>query len=110
MASDVLSILELLVLLATLRLGDDAYGVSIADDVGAARGRSVSMAAIYGALQRLESRGLVVFELGEATSERGGRAKRFVRVTPDGLKAVRKTRRALSTLWNDVPALKERTS
>lgn len=110
MAPAVLSTLDLLVLLAALRLADDAYGVAIADEVAAARGRPVSMAAVYGALERLESRGLVTFELGEPTPERGGRAKRYVRVTRDGVKAVKETRRALNELWNDVPALKDRTT
>lgn len=108
MASDALSTLELLVLLAVLRLDDTAYGVSIADEVATARGRQVSMAAIYNALERLEDRGLVIGELGAPTAERGGRAKRFVRVTPQGLAAVKTTRTALMRMW-DIPALKGRT-
>lgn len=110
MAPAVLSTLDLLVLLAALRLDEDAYGVAIADEVAIARGRPVSMAAVYGSLERLESRGLVTSELGEPTPERGGRAKRFIRVTRDGVKAVKDTRRALSRLWDDVPALKDRTT
>lgn len=110
MATAVLSTLDLLVLLAALRLDEQAYGVAIADEVGAARGRPVSMAAVYGALERLESRGLVTSELGEPTPERGGRAKRFIRVTRDGVSAVKDTRRALTRLWDDVPALKGRTT
>jgi DNA-binding PadR family transcriptional regulator len=110
MAPDVLSTLDLLVLLAVLRLEDEAYGVSIADAVGTARGRAVSMAAVYVALERLEERGFVVTELGEPTAARGGRAKRYVRVTRSGLTAVKATRRALTRLWSGVPALKDRTT
>lgn len=104
--SAVLPTFDLLVLLAVLRLDDQAYGVSIADAVGEARGRAVSMASVYVALERLEERGLVVSELGEPTAERGGRAKRYVRVTPDGIRAIKATRRVLTKLWSTVPALK----
>jgi PadR family transcriptional regulator PadR len=108
--TDVLSTLDLLVLLAVMRLDSDAYGVTIADDVGAARGRPVSMAAVYTALERLEERGLVVGELGAPTPERGGRAKRFIRVTPRGITSVKATRRTLTSMWASVPALNDKTS
>lgn len=110
MAPEALSTLDLLVLLAVLRLDGDAYGVTIAADVGSARGRTVSMAAVYAALERLEERGLVVSELGTPTAERGGRAKRFIRVTPKGIQAVKATQRALTAMWTDIPALKDRTT
>ncbi len=110
MATEVLSTLDLLVLLAVLRLDDEAYGVTIADEVAAARGRPVSMAAVYTALERLEDRDLLVGELGAPTAERGGRAKRFMRVTPQGLAAVKATRRALTRMWTDIPALKDRAT
>jgi PadR family transcriptional regulator, regulatory protein PadR len=108
MVAEVLSTLDLLVMLAVLRLDGQAYGVPIADAVGAARGRPVSMAAVYTALERLEERGLIVSEVGAPTAERGGRAKRFMHVTPQGLSAVKATRRALTKMWTDVPALKDR--
>lgn len=108
--TEVLPTLDLLVLLAVLRLDGDAYGVTIADEVGGARGRPVSIAAVYAALERLEERGFVVGELGTPTPERGGRAKRFIRVTPQGLEAVKATRRALTKMWGSVPALKDRTT
>ena len=97
---------DLLVLLAALRLEDQAYGVSIAEAVARARGRGVSMASVYVALERLEDRGLVVSELGEPTAARGGRAKRYVRVTAPGIQAIKSTQRVLTQLWSDVPALK----
>lgn len=110
MAAEVLPTLDLLVLLVVLRLDGEAYGVTIADGVGAVRGRPVSMAAVYTALERLEERGLVVGELGAPTAERGGRAKRFIRATPRGLEAVKATRRALTDMWTGIPALTERRS
>lgn len=97
---------ELLVLLATVRLGDEAYGVSIAEAVARARGRGVSMASVYVTLERLEDQGLVVSELGEPTPARGGRAKRYVRVTAAGIKAIKSTQRTLTELWSNVPDVK----
>jgi DNA-binding PadR family transcriptional regulator len=97
---------ELLVLLATVRLGDEAYGVSIAEAVASARGRGVSMASVYVTLERLEEQGLVISELGEPTAARGGRAKRYVRVTAAGIKAIKSTQRTLTELWSNVPSLK----
>lgn len=108
--STVLSTLDLLVLLAVLRLDEEAYGVAIADAVGEARGRPAAVATIYVALERLQERGLVTSALGEPTAERGGRAKRFFRITPQGVKTVRATREALTRLWDGVPALRRRPS
>ena len=110
MKRDVLPTLDLLVLLAVLRLGDEAYGVPIAEAVGEARGRAVSMAGVYAALERLEEGGLIVTELGEPTAARGGRAKRYVRVTGKGVSAVEATRRTLTEMWSGLPALKGRTT
>jgi len=97
---------ELVLLLAALRV-DEAYGVQIAREVERTTGRRVLMGAAYTALDRLEQRGLVSSRLGDPTPERGGRAKRYFRVTPRGLEAIKDTRRALETLWTGVPELKE---
>jgi PadR family transcriptional regulator, regulatory protein PadR len=97
---------ELMILLAILRVGDDAYGVPIAREIEETGGRSVVLAAVYAALDRLEDRALVTSTLGDPTPERGGRAKRIFTVTPKGMKSVRDTRRALVNLWTGVPALK----
>lgn len=81
---------ELFVLLAALRLGpEDAYAVSIADDIGERTGRRVRRSNVYTALQRLEDRGWVETRLGDARPERGGKARRLVAVTADGVAAVR---------------------
>src|SRR4030095_5392358 len=94
-----------MILLAVLRLGDEAYGVPIAQELESTGGRSVVLSAVYAALDRLEGNGLVSSALGEPTPARGGRAKRFFRITPAGLKAVKQTRRALTQLWTGVPQL-----
>jgi DNA-binding PadR family transcriptional regulator len=99
--------LELMVLLALVRLGNDAYGVPIAKELLLLAKRDVSAGSIYAALERLESKGYVTSSLGEPTSERGGRAKRYFEATSSGVKALRKTRAALTRLWNGVPMLKE---
>ncbi|HEY0874388.1 MAG TPA: helix-turn-helix transcriptional regulator [Vicinamibacterales bacterium] len=99
---------ELMILLAILRTGEDAYGVRIADEIERTGGRSVVMGAIYTALDRLERNGLVSSFVGDPTPERGGRAKRFFEVTPRGLRAVKHTQKALVALWTDLPQLKER--
>lgn len=75
---------ELLVLLAILRVGRDAYGVSVQDEIERATGRSISPGALYRALDRLEVRGLVESGVGEPTGERGGRRRRTLAVTRDG--------------------------
>jgi PadR family transcriptional regulator PadR len=99
---------ELMLLLATLRVGDEAYGVQIAREIERTGGRRVLLGAAYAALDRLEGNGLVTSTVGSPTPERGGRAKRFFRVTARGVRAVKETQRALVALWNDVPRLEER--
>ncbi|SRR6266540_106468 len=105
MAPQLLTDFELMILLAVLRSGDEAYGVVIAREIERTARRDVLLGAVYAALERLERTGLVASKLGEPTSMRGGRAKRFFRVTPQGLRAVRDTRKALVALWSDVPRL-----
>ena len=109
MGRDLLTDFELMILLAVLRSGDDAYGVAVARDIEATTGRSVLLGAVYAALERLERNGLVASTIGAPTAARGGRAKRFFRVTPTGLRAVKETQRALIALWSDIPQLKPRT-
>lgn len=95
--------MELMILLALIRLGDEAYGVPVARELRAIRGREVALGSIYAALERLEAKGLILSSLGEPTPERGGRARRFFRVTKEGLRQVQATRRALTTLWRSLP-------
>ena len=105
MPRELLTDFELMILLAALRAGDEAYGVVIAREIEETGGRAVLLPAVYTALDRLERNGLVASTVGDPTPSRGGRAKRFFRVTPRGLKAVKDTRRALVALWSDVPKL-----
>jgi DNA-binding PadR family transcriptional regulator len=100
-----LSELELMILLAVVRLGDDAYGVPIASELVSLTGREVSIGSIYAALDRLAEKSLVSSILGEPTPERGGRAKRYFRVTELGLQSLKMTRAALTRLWSGVPLL-----
>lgn len=97
---------ELLVLSAILRLEDAAYGATIAREIEEATGRVVILASIYAALERLQTKGLVTSSLGAATRERGGRAKRFFRVSAAGEHEVRSAQRAFGQLWNPTPAMK----
>jgi len=108
MPRSLLTDLELMILLATLRIGEEAYGVQIAREIEATSGRRVLLGAAYAALDRLERNGLVSSTIGSPTPERGGRAKRFFRVTPRGVRAARDTQQALVALWRDLPQLKER--
>lgn len=99
---------ELMILLAALRGGDDTYAIQIAREIETRAGRTVQLGAVYTALNRLETRGLVESWMGAPTAERGGRAKRHVRVTAAGMHAVQSTQQALMALWKGVPRLKER--
>ena len=90
---------ELMILLALMRLREDAYGVPISQEIEQQTGREVALATVYAALERLEENGLVSSELGEPTAARGGRAKRYFRITKKGLHEVREARRALINLW-----------
>jgi len=106
MAERLLTDFELMVLLAALRVRDDAYGVTIAREIEETGGRPVKLAAVYLALDRLCRNGLASWQLGDPTPERGGRAKKLFTVTPSGLRAVRRTQRAFVALWKGIPELK----
>src|SRR5215469_18038425 len=96
---------ELMVLLALIRLGEEAYGVPICHEIEERSGREAALGSVYATLQRLEEKGLVTSRLGESTAVRGGRAKRYFRVTAQGLHNVRQTQRALMNLWHGLPEL-----
>jgi PadR family transcriptional regulator, regulatory protein PadR len=94
-----LSNFELMVMLAVIRLDDQAYGVPITREIEETTDSEVVVGSVYAALTRLQERGLIESRLGEATAERGGRAKRYFRATSQGLREVRQTRRSLMKLW-----------
>ena len=110
MARDLLTDFELMILLAILRVGEHAYGVPIAREIESTGRRSVILGAVYAALERLERNGLVLSRMGNPSPERGGRAKRYFDVTPEGLKAVKETQRSLVALWKGVAQLKGGTA
>lgn len=93
---------EQMVLLAILHLGDDAYGVPIVDEIQRRTGRSVSRAAVYVTLRRLEKRGFVSSWMSEPTGERGGKARRCVKVEAEGAEALAESRRAMERMWDDL--------
>ena len=97
---------ELMVLLALMRLGDDAYGVTVANELEQQTGREVVIASVYATLERLQDRGLVSSSLGDATPERGGRAKRYFKISGAGVREVRAARQSLMSLWKGLPELK----
>lgn len=97
---------EQMVLLAILHVGrqgaEQAYGVPIVEEIERRTGRTVSRAAVYVTLRRLEKRGLVTSWMSEPTGERGGKARRCVRVEPAGLELLRESRRAMTRMWEDL--------
>lgn len=95
---DYLGEFEHIVVLALMRLGDTAYGVTVRQEIAKRIGRDVSVGAIYATLERLETKGYVTSRLGEPTAERGGRSKRFFWVTTKGVSAVNRTHWALLTM------------
>ncbi len=86
---------ELLVLLAILRLGDDAYGVTVRKEVERETSRTLTLGSVYKTLGRLEGKGYLETRIAPPTRERGGRRKKLYRLTPPGLEAAR---RALADL------------
>jgi PadR family transcriptional regulator PadR len=95
-----------MVMLAVLRVGERAYGVPISRELERTSGHATALGSVYAALDRLEQKGFVASELGEPTPERGGRAKKYFRVTGKGLKELRSAQRSLTKLWHGLPVLK----
>lgn len=102
--------LEQIVLLAIVRLGDEAYGVPIRLEIEARTGRALTVGALYRTLDRLEEKGYVSSAFSDPTPERGGRSKRYFKVRPLGLRTLRATRAALTAMWDGVERLVMRDS
>ena len=90
---------EQIVLLAIVRIGDGVYGVPIVDEIERRTGRRVAPAAVHITLRRLENKGLVTSWLGDPTPERGGKARRYVKITRAGVESVRATRKVMDQMW-----------
>jgi PadR family transcriptional regulator len=97
---------EQLILLAILRLGDDAYGVTIRAELADRAGRNVAPGALYTALDRLETKGLIASRRGKPTPQRGGRAKRHVTVTAAGKEALTRALQAYERLLDGLNLLR----
>jgi DNA-binding PadR family transcriptional regulator len=95
---ELLGSLEQIVLLALIRLGDDAYGMTVRREIEERTGRDLSIGAVYATLERLESKGYVSSAVGEPTPERGGRAKRHFRIEAAGERALRTTQQAMRNM------------
>jgi DNA-binding PadR family transcriptional regulator len=80
---------EYLLITAAARLGDEAYGAAIREEIATTTGRRCSIGALYTTVDRLETKGLLKTWMGDATPQRGGRAKRMIRVTAKGAKAAK---------------------
>jgi DNA-binding PadR family transcriptional regulator len=91
---------EHVVLLAMARVGEEAYAVAVHDEILQTTGKSVSIPAVYVTLSRLEKKGLVTSEMGEPSPTRGGRAKRFFRLSGKGREALEESRELLDQLWD----------
>jgi DNA-binding PadR family transcriptional regulator len=97
--ADVLGAFEQAVLLAVLRLGGEAYGRAILKEVQDRRDREVAAGAVHATLERLENKGLLSSRLGSGTPVRAGRARRYYRLLPAGVRALNDARAAVDTMW-----------
>jgi DNA-binding PadR family transcriptional regulator len=103
---DYLGEFEHIVVLALLRLEDRAYGVTVRQEIQLRTNREVSIGAVYATLDRLEIKGYVKSRRGDPTPERGGRSKRFFRVTAKGVAAVNRTQHALQSMAEGVDLIR----
>lgn len=94
---------ELVVLATLVRLGADAYGMTIRREIEKKTGRSVSIGSLYATLRRLTSKGYVSAALGEPSPERGGRAKRYFRLEAAGAEALERSRELFLSVLEDLP-------
>ena len=103
---DYLGEFEHITILALLRLADRAYGVTVRQEIESRTSREVSIGAVYATLDRLETKGYVKSHRGDPTPERGGRAKRFFRVTAKGMLAVNRTQHALQNMTDGLDLIR----
>ncbi len=102
---DHLGELELLVLLAVMRIGENAYGVTIHEEIKTVAGRNLTRQTLYEVLRRLEDKGLLESKFGDPTPERGGRAKKFLKLSGNAVAVVSESLRRLDRMRQTVPAL-----
>ncbi len=97
---------EEFLLLAVLRLGDNAYPVSIFDEIGKVTGSSWTLGSVYFPLQRLEERYFLTSLLGDPSKERGGKSRRYYRLTQQGREALDVAREAQDRMWEGIECAK----
>lgn len=97
--------LEELILLTVGALVENAYGVAVMDEIERQTDRRLNISAVHSVLKRLESKGLVKSEMGGATNERGGRRKRFFKLTIQGKKALEDSMQVRSSLYQQIPGI-----
>jgi DNA-binding PadR family transcriptional regulator len=108
---DALGEFEQSLLLAIVHLGENAYGVTIRQEIEARTGREVAVGALYTSLARLERKGYVRSTMSEPTPQRGGRSKRHFTLKPAGAAALRQSRARLDQMWDGLqPDLKRTRS
>ena len=100
--------MEHLVLLVIVRLGDEAYGMRISEELAKRTGRNVAIGSVYAALDRLEKRGHVTSRTGDPTPQRGGRAKRYFAAERSGVEALADSQALLTGLWDGIELDPER--
>jgi len=100
MSPDYLGEFEQMVLLSIMRLGERAYGLAVRDELETVAGRMPSSGSLYTTLDRMEKKGLLESSAGEVTQERGGRPRRYVRITPAGHALLARSRTTLMALWD----------
>ena len=93
---------EYLIVTAAAYLGENAYSAAIRNEISLATGRNCSIGALHTTVDRLETKGLVKTWMGEATPQRGGRAKRMIQVTPEGVRAAEHFYNAINSLTRGV--------
>lgn len=98
-----LGALEEIVLLATAAIPNEAYAVVVKNEIDAQSGRSFNISSIHTTLHRLEEKGFLTSEMGGATAERGGRRKRFFKLTSLGFAALKEAQSLRSHFWNLIP-------
>ena len=94
---------EFVVMATLVRLGEEGYGMRIRRDIEERTGRAVSIGQVYATLRRLQSKGYVAAVMGEPSPERGGRAKRFFRMEPEGAAALERSREMFLQVLGDLP-------
>jgi PadR family transcriptional regulator PadR len=100
--SEVLGSFEQAVLLALVRLGMDAYGRAILQEVQARLRREIAAGAVYATLERLEDKGLIASRLSSGTPVRGGRARRYYSIDAAGVRALNESKAVIDGLWKDL--------